>query len=266
MKIYISVDIEGICGTTAWSEVSLGNAEYPEFQRQMTREVTAACEGAFDAGATEILIKDAHADGRNIIAAELPRNTRLIRGWSRHPYMMMQELDSSFDAALMLGYHSPGGSGGNPLAHTMSHSRISLVTINGNLAAEFLINCYTAILEKVPVVFVSGDRELCEYAAEIVPGIGTVAVKTGAGASTTNMHPDTACESIKSTIGKTLSRPLPDHLPAMPEHFKVTIAYNHFEEAYKASFFPGAALISARVVGFESDCYFEVLRFFLFTL
>jgi D-aminopeptidase len=26
MKIYISVDIEGICGATAWSEVSGGNA------------------------------------------------------------------------------------------------------------------------------------------------------------------------------------------------------------------------------------------------
>ena len=68
MKIYISVDIEGICGTTHWDEVTRGKEEYPEFQKQMTAEVVAACEGAIKAGASDIVINDAHDSARNIIA------------------------------------------------------------------------------------------------------------------------------------------------------------------------------------------------------
>ena len=266
MKIYISVDIEGVCGTTTWNEVTRGNAEYLEFQQQMTREVIAACEGAFKAGATEIVIKDAHDTACNIIADNLPENTSLIRGWSRHPYMMMQELDSSFDAALMPGYHSLAGGGGNPLAHTMSSSRISTLDINNMPASEFLINYYTAMLEKVPVLFISGDREICDHAAEIAPGISTVSVKTGVGASTVNIHPESALRMIKSAVFEVLSGSLSGHLEDLPEWFNITVDYINNQDAYKASFYPGAELISPRRVGFKSDNYLDVLRLFLFTL
>ena len=265
MKIYISVDIEGVCGTTTWSEVTRGNGEYPEFQQQMTGEVKAACEGAFEAGATEIVIKDAHDTARNIIAELLPEKTRLIRGWSRHPYMMMQELDPSFDGVVMLGYHTYGGGAGNPLAHTMSNTRISSITINGLATSEFLINSYTAMLEKVPVLFVSGDRELCDHAAEIIPGIETAAVKTGVGESTVNIHPRTAREMIKNGVKKALTGSKPK-LQELPDWFSVNVSYNDIRDSYKASFYPGAELLGPRQVGFEAEDYFDVLRFFLFTL
>jgi len=266
MKIYISADIEGVCGTTSWNEVTRGSEEYHEFQQQMTEEVKAACEGAFEAGAAEIVIKDAHSTACNIIGADLPENSSLIRGWSLHPYMMMQELDSSFDAVLMLGYHTMAGGGGNPLAHTMSHVRVSSLDINGIPASEFLINYYTAMLEKVPVLFVSGDRELCDHASELVPGIRTVAVKRGSGGSTVNLHPKNAREMIRSAVSETLSGEISGSLQDLPERFKVTVSYNNSPDAYKSSFYPGAELISPRVVCFESAYYFDVLRFFLFTL
>lgn len=265
MKIYISVDIEGVCGTTTWAEVTRGNGEYPEFQKQMTGEVKAACEGALEAGATEIIIKDAHDSARNIIAELLPESTQLIRGWSHHPYMMMQELDSSFDGALMLGYHTYGGGAGNPLAHTMSNTRISSITINGMIASEFLINSYTAMLEKVPVLFVSGDFELCDHAAQIIPGIESVAVKTGVGESTVNIHPKTARERIKKGVEKCLVGGKPK-LQELPDRFSVSVSYNDIRDSYKASFYPGAELLGPRQVGFEAENYFDVLRFFLFNL
>lgn len=265
MKIYISVDIEGVCGTTTWGEVTRGNGEYPEFQQQMTGEVKAACEGAFAAGATEIIIKDAHDTARNIIAEQLPENTSLIRGWSRHPYMMMQELDSSFDGALMLGYHSYGGGAGNPLAHTMSNTRVLSVAINGKPASEFLINSYTAMHAKVPVLFVSGDQELCDHATEIIPEIESVAVKSGVGESTINIHPRTARQQIKEGVEKCLKGGNAK-LQQLPGSFEVTVSYNDIRDSYKASFFPGAELLGPREVGFEAKDYFDVLRFFLFNL
>ena len=72
MKVFISADIEGTAGITNWDEARKPHADYPEHRQQMTREVLAACEGANAAGAKEILIKDAHATGRNILQADLP--------------------------------------------------------------------------------------------------------------------------------------------------------------------------------------------------
>jgi len=265
MKIYISVDLEGICGTTHWNEVTRGKEQYQEFQKQTTAEVVAACDGAFEGGASEIVIKDGHDSACNIIAAELPRKTQLIRGWSRHPYMMMQGLDHSFDAAFMIGYHSLAGSDGNPLSHTMS-TKIVKITINDYPASEFLINWYTALFEKVPVVFVSGDRMLCDHAAELQPGIETVAVKEGSGDSTINIHPVSACEKITETACKALSLVRPDYLVELPPEFTATVTYSKTQDAYKASFFPGASLISACTVSFAATDYFDLLRFFLFNI
>ena len=98
MKIYISADIEGTTGITDWEEAGKGHPTYQEFRERMTEEVVAACEGAIEAGAKEILIKDAHDSGRNIIAGRLPDCAKLIRGWSGHPFSMVQELDESFAA------------------------------------------------------------------------------------------------------------------------------------------------------------------------
>lgn len=265
MKIYISVDLEGVCGTIDWDEVTRGEEPYPEFQKQMTAEVVAACEGAYAAGATEIVIRDAHDTARNMIAADLPENTTLIRGWSGHPYMMMQELDDSYDAVLMIGYHSYAGGGRNPLSHSMA-TKVAELTINGEDASEFVINTYTALYEKVPVVFVSGDLELCEHAEQVIDGIQTVGVKSGVGASSVNLHPKTAADKIRESVQKVLEDDCSKKMYELPEYFETVVTYNHAKDAYRPSFYPGAQLISPRSVSFESDDYFEILRFYLFAL
>ena len=90
MKVYISADIEGVTGTSHWDEADKKSSDFSEFQEQMTAEVIAACEGALQAGATEMLVKDAHDTARNIIASKLPQEVSLIRGWSGHPFKMVQ--------------------------------------------------------------------------------------------------------------------------------------------------------------------------------
>lgn len=265
MKIYISADMEGICGPTSWDDVTPSTPEYQHFRQQMSAEVAAACRGAIAAGAEEVVVKDAHDTGRNIIAAELPEQATLIHGWSRHPYCMMQDIDNTFNAAIMVGYHTFAGGEGNPLAHTMNTSRNSSVLINGKLASEFLINCYTALYERVPVVFISGDRELCDHAAEYVPEIVRVAVKSGSGDSTTNLHPKTAIAYIEEGVRAALGA-IPLQVPTLPKRFEVTLNFVNHKDAYRCSFYPGGFLSAPRTVNFRADDWFEVLRFFHFTL
>ena len=265
MKIYISADIEGITGVTHWDEADRQNPDYNEFKEQMTAEVSAACQGALQAGAVEIWVKDAHGSARNLIAARLPRQTFLIRGWSGHPFSMVQELDESFDALLMIGYHSRAGSGANALAHTNS-GKIASLKINGHFASELLIHAHTAAYVSVPLVFVSGDEGLCEEAVSLIPGIKSLAVKRGLGDASINIHPHSAIEKIAEGVQSALQDDVSKCRLTLPEYFAVDITYKEHAMARKASFFPGAELKQPHTIGFESDDYFEVLRLFSFVL
>lgn len=264
MKVYVSADIEGVTGTAHWNEVTKIKPDYEKFADQMTKEVKAACEGANAAGAEEILIKDAHSTARNINIEELPLNVKIIRGWSRHPYMMMQEIDDSFDAAIMIGYHSFAGSNGSPLAHTMDEENINYIKINGEIASEFTINSYIAAYVGVPVVFVSGDELLCKHAENLSENIKTVSVKKGVGDSIISIHPTLAIQKIKTGVEESLKGNLTKYNLILPKEFKVEISYIHHMSAYKASFYPGVTQISPTSVIFTSKDYFEVLRMMLF--
>jgi len=266
MKIFISADIEGVTGATHWDETDKKSSDYEEFSKQMTEEVIAACEGALEAGAKEIWVRDAHDSARNIIPAKLPREVKLVRGWSGHPFEMVQELEESFDAMMMVGYHSWAGSGADPLAHTISSGVIIYIQINDMYVSEFILNAYTGGLVKVPVVFVSGDAGICEQAESFIPGIQTVAVKHGVGNSTVSIHPHLAVERIRESVQEALEGDVSKCRVKLPKHFSVEIKYKEHSKAYKSSFYPGVTLKEPTVIQFEADDYFEVLRAILFVV
>lgn len=263
MKVYISADIEGVTGVTDWNETDKAHADYAEFREQMTAEVAAACEGALSAGANEIVVKDAHGSGRNLIAVKLPREVRLMRSWTADPYSMMAGLDESFQAALMTGYHSRAGADTSPLAHTYT-GRVVYLKINDRYAAEFLMNAYTAGWLGVPVVFLSGDAGVCRDGEAFLPGLTTVAVMEATGEATSSIHPTLAVERIKSGVEKALKGDLSACRVPMPAHFSIELRFRLHANARQASFYPGARLAEPYVVQYEADDYFDVMRFFMF--
>jgi len=266
LKVYISVDMEGVSGINHWDETIRNKPEYSFYKDELMNEIKAACVGANLSGAKEIWIKDAHADGRNIDFTGLPTNVKIIRSFNDHPYCMMQEIDESFDVAMMIGYHSYGCSEENPLSHTLASNLLSYIKINGIYASEFLINSYTASLVKVPVVFVSGDIGLCEHVKEINPNIKTVGLNKGIGASVISIHPQIAYDKIKQGVEDALKSNIDDCKIPLPKRFEVDLAFNHHTKAYKASFYPGMKKTSTTQLLYVNDDYFEVLRMFMFVL
>lgn len=261
MKIFISADIEGVAGCTTWDETEMDKSAYPAFAKQMTLEVAAACNGANDAGAEEIVIKDAHNSGRNLDHSMLPRNTKLVRSWAGGLYSMVQELDSSYSALLYIGYHSAAGTDTNPLAHTMN-TYLDKVLINGKLASEFLIHSYIAAYHNVPVAFLSGDKGLCEEVKGLNQNIRTVAVKEGRGNSTINIHPELAVDMIRVGVREILSGDLTVCKIDLPEEFEVSIRYKNHKDAYSKSYYPGVEKLDENTIIFRTRDYIEVLRLF----
>jgi D-amino peptidase len=259
VKIYISADIEGVAGIAHWDEATKDHAAYQEYREYMTQDVKAACEAALEVGAGEILIKDAHGSGRNIITSELPEEARVIRNWSGHPFGMIQELDDSFAAVAMLGYHAAATIPTNPLSHTLTGA-YAKITLNGAVMSEFILHSYIAAYIGVPVVMISGDEGICAAAEEFNPGITTVSTGMGLGASNIGLHPKVARRSIADGMKQALSGDLASCKIHMPDTFALTLRFNNHAKAYRKSFYPGARLLDAETVAFESDNFFEIAR------
>ena len=266
MKIYLSADIEGTCGICAWPETERSTPfDYTPYQQQMTREVAAACRGALAAGASEVLVKDAHDSARNIDPMQLPRQTRINRGWSGDVLSMMTGLNrETFDAVFFTGYHSWAACTGNPLSHTMN-LRNNRVTLNGMPCSEFLINTYTAGYYGVPVALVTGDKALCDFAKTLIPAITVVPVNEGWGGSVTSLHPLEAVDRIETAAKQAAAYAAECAVP-MPAHFHMEIEFvKHAMAAGKCSY-PGASLTNDKVVCFDTDDWYELLRFCRFVL
>lgn len=265
MKLYFSVDIEGVAGISNWLEADYKQEEYKYFAEQMTKEAAAAAAAAVDQGAKEIVIRDAHATARNMNPACFPQECSFVRGWAGNPKVMMDGLDESFDGCFMLGYHSRAGSGDNPLSHSFSSSRIFSLTLNGRLVSEYYINMLTAAYFGVPLLFLSGDAGLCQVARQDLPYLETVATQQGIGACTHSLHPDKAISLIKDAVTRALSRDLPQAF-TLPQHFRIELVYKNPPECYKNSFYPGAQTDGSRCLIYEADDWWEILRFLHFVI
>ena len=264
-KLFISADIEGVCGIVEWGETEPGNILYPYFAEHMTREVSAACFGATNGGIDSVLVKDAHGDGVNINASGLPINTELFRGWGNGPLNMMEGLDDTFFGTFLIGYHSGAQMGGNPLAHTMN-TKTSYVLINDELCTEMMISAYTSALMNVPLLLVTGDETLCEAVYKISPYTKTVAVSRGIGSGKISVHPDRAIEMIREAALEAVKPKQVAFKSILPEHFHVEIGYKDHARARRCGYYPGASQIKPHVVMFDSADFYNVLVFFQFCL
>lgn len=264
-KIFISADIEGTAGIVAWEETELKEAKGDYFRAQMSREVAAACRGALKAGADDVLVKDAHDYARNIDPSALPEQARILRSWTRDPYVMMAGLDQSFAGAFYTGYHSGAGSDANPLSHTMNLQN-NYVLINGQKASELCINMLTAAYMGVPSLLVTGDEGLCAWAKEFNPGMETVPVSRGMGGGSLSIHPGLAVRRIEEAAARALDKDISRIMPALPDSFDVEINFREHTAAYKAGFYPGVVKHGVHTVSFRAKDWFEVLRTLFFVL
>lgn len=180
MKILIATDMEGITGVTTWDQVTPGHAEYARFRKQMTEDVNAAVRGAFDAGATEVIVADGHWNGSNILVEELDPRARLNTG-SPSPFSMMQGIDERVAGVMFVGYHARNGSPNAILDHTWSSRTVVNVWLNNILTGEYGLNAAVAGHFGVPVIMVSGDQTACEQVSELLGDVETAMVKQASG-------------------------------------------------------------------------------------
>jgi D-amino peptidase len=181
LKVFVSVDMEGIWGVVHSDQTSADSRDYSYARKWMAEDVNAVVEGLLEAGATEVVVNDSHGSMRNILPQDFHPKASLISG-SPKPLSMMQGIDGSFAACIFVGYHAKAGTMSSVLDHTISGSAMKSIKINGLELPELGINGAIAGYFKVPVIMLSGDAETCRQAKTILGSeIVTADVKEGLG-------------------------------------------------------------------------------------
>lgn len=203
IKVFISVDMEGVAGVVSGRECSSSGPDYEYFRRLMSEEASAAVQGALDAGAVEVVVRDGHGAKTNIVPGLVHRKARLLRGVTSRPENMMLGIDESFDAVVFIGYHAKAGTEGGVLAHTSSGNVIDL-SINGESLPEAGYNALIAGLHEVPVAFLAGDDWICRQAEDLFEGVAVYETKQGMAPAALCLHPEDVRRGIRRDVAAAL--------------------------------------------------------------
>jgi D-amino peptidase len=176
MKIYISVDMEGVGGVWHGDQCTKGAREYEAARRLLTAEVAAAVEGAREAGADEIIVADMHGGSGHLVFEELPAGIKTLVGVPHEPRFPF--LDQSVDAMFLIGYHAMAGTRGAVMPHTMTIAWQEF-RVNGRVLGEVGIDAGIAGCVGVPVILVTGDDKVGAEARALLGDIETAEVKRG---------------------------------------------------------------------------------------
>jgi len=179
-RVFVSADIEGVAGVVTPLQTLDGAAQYAEARELMTDEVNAAVAGAFDGGATEVVVCDSHGGMQNLIPSRLDDRAALVRGAIRDS-LQMEAFDGNFQAVFITGTHARAGTASAVLDHTWNSATIYNLRINGQIMHEAGLNALVAGWLGVPVTLVTGDRATIVQILEDMPKTVVVAVKEGRG-------------------------------------------------------------------------------------
>lgn len=268
MRIYLSVDMEGLAGIGHPNQVSFGPAvdrtDYDRARALMAGEANAAIEAAFEHGAREVVVNDSHWTMRNLRAEDLHPDARLIIG--DKPLSMTEGVgeatDGSFDAAAFIGYHAGAGNGSGVIAHTYSSATIQEVRVNGVPHNEAALNAIRLGHHGVPVILVAGDDALAGEVEALLPWAERVITKRAIGYATADsLSPERARAAIRTGLGRAIARldGMQRYQPAPPLAGEIDFRFP--AHAAYAAVLPGAERIGPRTVGFtgrDGDAFYRL--------
>jgi len=263
-KVLISVDMEGVTGVVTADQLGPAGFEYPRFREFMTGEALAAVDAAKESGATEILVVDSHGNGENLLIERFPADVRIVRSWPR-PLEMMEGIDSSFAAAVFIGYHAATTNVTGVRAHTISSATFAAVKINGVSMAESGINAAIAGHFGVPVVAISGDDAAVAELQRLVPGAEGAVVKHALGFHSANtLTPAAGQALIKERVKAGLARRASIRPYVVRGPLQLDVTFKNYTPAEIVAYLPGIERVDAHTVRFTGRDMTELSRFIQF--
>jgi D-amino peptidase len=267
MRLYLSVDMEGLAGVAHAHQVTFGpgvdRTDYDRSRGLMAAETNAAIRAAHDAGADEVMVNDSHWQMRNLRAEDLDPRARLVTG--DKPLSMTEGVDDGpFDGALFIGYHAGANHPTGVIAHTYSSATILEARVNGEPHNEAALNAIRLGHHGIPVILVAGDDALAGEVEERLPWAERVVVKRARGYSAADsLAPDVAAAAIAAGVARAIGR-LPEMRAYRPDApLRAEIEFRLPVMADYAAVLPAVARVGGRSVTFDAPDGEHLYRTFL---
>jgi D-amino peptidase len=256
VKVLISTDMEGITGITAPEEVRPGSPSYERTRRLFMHDVNAAIAGAFEGGASEVLVNEGHNYMRNLMIEDLDERALLISG-NQKPLIMMEGVDRDVDLAFLVGYHAPFGEPG-VLSHMFLGKGVFEIKLNGETCSEGRMNALVAGTFGVPVALVTGDDVACADATRYIPGVRTVAVKEAIDRYVAICMPPARTEPLIRAAAAQACRDAGAFRPLVAEPpYRWEMTLTNPTSAANAARIPGVERVGARSIAWAFDDFLE---------
>jgi D-amino peptidase len=225
----------------------------------MTQEANAAILGARAAGATEVLVNDAHGSMDNLLVEELDPWADVVLG-SPKPFSMMEGLDNSIDVAFFVGYHARAGTSSAVMDHTYSGKVVAHVELNGRPMGEIGINAALAGVHGVPITLVTGDQAaVAEAVALLGPNLQTVTSKEAVGNQAARcIHPEETQTLIRKAAEHALTTQAQAFLLDTPVVLRLVLKSSAMADY--ASLVPGARRLDGYTLEYAHDDYLTVYK------
>ncbi|MGP2440595.1 M55 family metallopeptidase [Streptomyces sp. JW3] len=246
MKIFISADMEGITGLVDADDVQPTGRDYERGRLLMAEDVNAAVRGALRAGATDVLVNDAHGPMRNLLPEALHPAVRLVRGKPK-TMGMLEGLTAEHDAMVCVGYHSKAGAPG-VLSHSFMGHEIEDMWLDGRPVGEIGLAHATAAAVGVPLAVLTGDDRACAETTEWDASVSTVAVKYARGRFAAELRPPReARAAIEEAVAAGLCAPRVT-TPPVPDPATLTVRWQSTAVAATLLGIPGVTSVDDRTV------------------
>jgi len=261
MKVFVSVDMEGIGGIASWREMRTSSPDHNMVRSLATEEVNAVTRGLKASGVDHVVVCDSHALGENLYVEQLDPDVELVRGYPR-AYYMLHGLDASFGLLILLGYHARCGTMHGVLDHSYSSFAIYNMKLNGKDVGELEINSGLAATYGVPVGLVSGDAELIEQVKSTLPQhVETVVTKYGISRmAARSRHPEKIREELERKARKAVEKVGRLGLLTYQAPLRVELDLMDSVMADMVALLPFVERRSARQVVFETDDFAMLYR------
>jgi D-amino peptidase len=248
--------MEGLAGVVSNNDVSSTGPDYGHFRTIMAGETNAAVDGAFAAGANEVVVRDSHGAKQNLLPGDVDPRAKLLRGQSTGPKNMMEGIDKTFDAVVFIGYHAKAGTPNAILEHTSTGNVVDF-SINGVSLPEGGYNAVVAGLSGVPVVFAAGDKALVDQLRGLLGPIEAVAVKEEINDAVISLSPKQAQTNIRSGVEAAVRNRAKFKPFTMPGPYTMVLKVRVERQPYK-----GAERVSQGEFKFSSPDFLEILNAF----
>jgi D-amino peptidase len=269
MRVYISVDMEGIGGISHPHPTDPADRRYPTSVALMVGEANAAIEGALAGGATDILVNDSHWNMYNLLPEELNEAARVLQGekaWSMVAGAQpAPDGSASFDVAIFVGYHARAGEGRGTIAHTYTGRPVE-TRLDGRPTGEYGVNALALGAWGIPVGMVAGDDALATEVEGWLPWAERVVVKIADGThSAISPHPSVSRERVRAGAEAAVRRAAAGEMRTLEVGPPVVIEidYPRGVHADHGAVVPGAERVGDRTVRFANDDAITAYRGFL---